>query len=474
MPLGIAAAAVLASLGTMIVSQFMGSSPIGTAKDKTFHSLWPNEPLPEQSAITLRLLGRLPESDYYETMLVLGYNQERARMLANSQRSYLSGNETVVLGRREGKTEEEIATMLVDRGYELTEARRFVKLQKFFPSPMDLINWQAKEVFEPDMIRRYGLGDEFGSLDLSSFAKVGVDEKQALNYWMAHWDHPGWATVQTLLHRGLVTEEDVWEWFRVVEIPPYWRQKMMDASYNPLTRVDVRRMHKLDVLDDEQLHKAYRDVGYNDENAALMVTWTKKYNRTDTEDPDRDLTRAQLERGYRLGLLSLAQLNDALLAMGYDSDKQAFIAASIDEQQRTDEAQDWLTLLKAQTTSGLISVNAAKDKLASLGFSSPSVDHFGELFTAYREQPHKVPSKSDVKTFVQGEMIDAIQAADFMRDLGYRDDIIELYLMTWSGSEERYREWVETMMAVWEEYETRDRLAQSHGVIDEVIKGVHT
>jgi len=469
MPLPVIAGYLATLLGTLFVSQVVLDSPIGTAKTTAFRQAWPNELLPAQASVLLHLWDKITAEEYLNKMKSLGYSAQHAAEYATASRTYLQGREIIEYGWRTEQSDDEIVSTLVGNGYDLTSAEKLLHISYFRPGPADLVNWQAKEVFEPDAIARYGLADEFGAIDLTAFRKAGIDDQQALNYWMAHWQHPGWATVQTLLHRELLSADDVWEWFRTVEIPPYWRDKMMAASYHPLTRVDVRRMHKLEVLSDEQLLKAYKDVGYNEYNASLMVDWTKKYNMMDPDDPDRELTRAQLERGYRLGLLSQSQLNEALLAMGYDSDQQAFIAASIDEQGRTDEAQDWLSLLKAQTSSGLITVEEAKNKLASLGFSSASVEHYGELYAAYREQPYKIPSKTDVKSFVQAEMITADQGADFMRDLGYQDAVIELYLMTWSGGEEQYRKWVETMMAIWDEYEARARLPQSQAIISGVL-----
>ncbi|GAG17479.1 unnamed protein product [marine sediment metagenome] len=230
-------------------------------------------------------------------------------------------------------------------------------------------------------------------------------------------------------------------------------------------------MHKLGNLDDTELYKAYRDVGYNDYNATKMVEWTIDYNATTEVDVDRDLTRAQLERGYRLGVLNSAQLDEALEAMGYDNDKRAYIVELLDEGQRIDEGQEWLTLIRAQTVSGLMTVDDARNRLSELGFESGSVEHYGNLFAAYKEQPSKIPAKTDVKTFVKAKEISPDQAYDYMRALGYADNDIEIYLRTWAGGEERYREWVEMMMSVWDEYETRKRLPGSTALIDRMVTG---
>ncbi|GAG09233.1 unnamed protein product, partial [marine sediment metagenome] len=51
--------AVMATIGTilatMAISQVILDSPIGRAKTNLFNQAWSNKPLPEQSAILLRL-----------------------------------------------------------------------------------------------------------------------------------------------------------------------------------------------------------------------------------------------------------------------------------------------------------------------------------------------------------------------------------------------------------------------------------
>ena len=155
------------------------------------------------------------------------------------------------------------------------EALKFVTL--FYPAPADLIHWQAREVFEPEMIERYGLDSEFGAIDKEPFYKAGMTDEQILNYWRAHWEHASWMQVVEMLHRGLLTEEQVWDWFRVVEIPPFWRQLLIDTAYTWPTRVDVRRWWDMRTIDETELRRLYSGMGYRGVNLDNYVLWTKVY-----------------------------------------------------------------------------------------------------------------------------------------------------------------------------------------------------
>ena len=74
-----------------------------------------------------------------------------------------------------------------------------------------------------------------------------------------------------MLHRRVIEDADLDLLLRALDVMPFWREKLKDISYNPLTRVDVRRMHRIGVLEEEGVFNAYLDVGYNEENAQLMT-----------------------------------------------------------------------------------------------------------------------------------------------------------------------------------------------------------
>ncbi|GAI87709.1 unnamed protein product, partial [marine sediment metagenome] len=341
---------------------------------------------------------------------------------------------------------EEIVQALVEHGWDSTDAEKMVEVAHFYPSPADLVNWQAKEVFEPKMVEHYGLEAELEELDLSMFAKAGMTRDQARNYWIAHWDHPSWNQLQEMLFRvPEIGEEEVRKWFRLMEVPPFWRDKMIATAYHPYTRVDVRRMHKIGVFGtgeeaDTKLRKAYTDIGFHGEQADNMVIFTKKYNMQSGESATRDLTRSMIERAYDIGYIQRDQTAEYLDGMGYDSDEVTFIIGFIDADRALSSGGDWLTLLKNQLSTGLRSREEVEQKLADLGFDGQAVTHYADLFAAWAEEPTKTPSKTDVKGWLAANVISDGEARKLLKNMGYLPKHIDLYLITWSGGAERYEE----------------------------------
>lgn len=200
------------------------------------------------------------------------YTEERA---ARTHR--LDPIAVITAWRRDKPTYEKYFDDLRDQGWsdERIEALKF--FTQFYPAPADLIRWQAREVFEPEMIARYGLDSEFGAIEKEPFYKAGMTDEQILNYWRAHWEHASWMQVVEMLHRGLVTEAEVYDWFRLVEIPPFWRDLLIQTAYTWPTRVDVRRWWDMRTIDETELRRLYSGMGYRGLNLDNYVLWTKVY-----------------------------------------------------------------------------------------------------------------------------------------------------------------------------------------------------
>jgi len=268
-------------------------------------------------------------------------------------------------------TREHLISSLKDQGWSDNDIKTLEDVAWYVPSAAEQVTWLAREVYEPDMIEKYGLDDEMPVYENTDFKKIGVSPEQMRNYWRAHWEHASWTQVIEMLHRGQLTEDDVWEWFRLVEIPPFWRQKLINVSWNVPTRVDVRRWWDMRTIDEARLREVYQWLGYHGKDLDDYVLWTKVYvafpdlmarfkNGWITEDdvrgqlialgmpperveemiqtkvkPDkpervtneRDLTKTEIYKGVKKGLISWQEGVELLLDLGYDEYEANYILA---------------------------------------------------------------------------------------------------------------------------------------------------
>jgi len=135
---------------------------------------------------------------------------------------------------------EEFLADLKDLGWSDERIEALKKLFYVMPTPSDIVLWLGREVFEPKMIEKYGLDSEWDMVErygLDWFNKIGLDPDMAKNYWRAHWSHAALGQVYSMLHRGLISEDDMREYYRLVEIPEFWRDKLTELSWDLPNRI---------------------------------------------------------------------------------------------------------------------------------------------------------------------------------------------------------------------------------------------
>lgn len=237
------------------------------------------------------------------------------------------------------------------------------ELAYHMPSFRDVVGFLAHEVFEPKMIAKYGLDDEWGELDKTMFEKVGLKEDMALNYWRDHWQHASWSQIQEMLHRGAMNEQDVYDWFRLVEIPPFWRKGLTATMYNLPGRIEIRMMAMYQLIDKPKIMELLRKDGLAEEyvkdvadmnivrgiRTDIQTRYTKKWINSeevkaeiakydlepeiatrlyqwivsntagDRTAAEKDLTAAEIIKGVKKGMLTWDEGVQQLIALGYDA-----------------------------------------------------------------------------------------------------------------------------------------------------------
>lgn len=319
--------------------------------------------------IGLWLRGEMTDAELTEHLEWLGLTPEDEPRLKSLSQIRLDPGSVITAWRRDPAKYEKYFDDLRHQGWtqDRIDTLKFITL--FIPSAADIVSWYAKEVYEPEMITRYGLDSELPVYEQTDFPKIGVDAEQARNYWRAHWVHASWTQVVEMLHRGQITEEQVWDWFRLVEIPPFWRDKLIAIAWNVPTRVDVRRFWDMRTIDEARLREVYQHQGYHGKDLDDYVLWTKVYvafpdliarfkNGWITEDdvraqltglgmpadrvdemiqtkikPDkpervtgeRDLTKTDIYKGVKKGIITWSEGEALLQRLGYDKDEATYI-----------------------------------------------------------------------------------------------------------------------------------------------------
>ena len=295
---------------------------------------------------------------------------------------------------------------------------------KLIPPMQDIITMMAHEAFEPGMQELYGLRDAYPG-DLTQWAQAnGFDAEWAMKYWISHWEHPGLATVLEMYHRDQLTDGEMWNYFSLVEIPPFWRQRIMNISYNVLTRVDVRRMWQLGVIKDEgDLHTRYRHMGYSPADATIMVEWTKTY----ALDAMKDLTRTDILSGYSDRDLTAGEAVGLLMRIGYPEDSASYLVTSEDLAAVRRRRTELTKIVHDKYVGNLITEGEARARLVTMEYAPAKISDLFELWGLERMKGVKLPSKTDLDKFLKAGVLNEVSWKQEMAKLGYGSEYISMY-----------------------------------------------
>jgi len=388
------------------------------------YNKWPNK-LPDfGTLIELRYRKLLTEAEYINNFTCQGLSPVFADKLYKMSEVTISALDYITLWRR-GEIDSAALDIALERLRMVKpEIEKLKKVTEFFPAPADLIQFAVREVYSPEVVSRFGQMQDLPPKYISESKKAGIPEEQAGNYWAAHWRLPAAGQGYQMLHRRIIDEETLSMLLRALDVMPFWRDKMIQLSYSPLTRVDVRRMNDMGVLDDEDTYNAYLDRGYSPENADNMLKFTKLYNADDTTG----LSRAAVIKAYLNGIFTRDELSDILTEFGYSPDVVSFwlSMAELDKQLKDIAALE--KDLSNQFETGAIDLTNLEIQLTQADLPPSYIKTVVNKLEKSVTPKLKLPSRADLEDWLELEIIDEKYYFDQMTMLGYRETDIQNYL----------------------------------------------
>jgi len=320
--------------------------------------------------------------------------------------------------------ESEVFQRMRQIGYTDTKTQLIMQTWEALPGISELVTMVDREAFDDAIVSKYGYMEDAHKLPYHEFAKQGLSQYWANKIWAAHWNLPSLEMGFRMLHRRIIDEAQLNDLFKIAEIPGYWRQRLIELSYNPLTRVDVRRMHATGVLSTQQVYESYLDIGYNHKNATLMTDFTIKYN----EDEDRDLTRSQVERYYRNNLIDQGTALAMLIELGYPESRALFFLANQDYEREQEFIDDVVDNVGEMYRLRMIEYNEAQQKLYDLNLPAKQVSALFDKWNIRIFKDRKLPSKTDLDKFYKAQIITLTTYGEELEKLGYPEKYVNMYM----------------------------------------------
>lgn len=259
------------------------------------------------------------------------------------------------------------------------------------PTPQDLVRFELREVFR-SKDRALQLNPP-PSAEFLDFMKLhGFEEFWSNSFWAAHWELPALLQGFEMFHRlrpgksGVskpFTRDDLQELMKKLDILPAYHNQLIDIAYQPLTRVDIRRMYKLRVIGSfNDLKEAYLDIGYNDVDAGTLARFTQ----LDVDDDDLVFIRSRVVSAYENNLIDdrefekyvLPTFRDGSLYAEFkklvDLERSKRLQVVVEKQQASQLKTPTEANIKKWLKTGLIAESQAREFFSVLKYSKERID----------------------------------------------------------------------------------------------------
>lgn len=218
-------------------------------------------------------------------------------------------------------SEGEATASLRRQGYSAGAIKAMMALRLAFPSPSDLVRFAVREVFNSRLVDLYGLNEDLPPQFLELAGKTGMSDEFARWYWAGHWELPSLTNAFEMFQRAIISEAELKDLMRAQDVMPFWRDKLIKLAYQPLTRVDIRRMYRDGVLSVEQVYRAHLDTGYSPEHAKALTDWVTQAKVSDT----KEFTKAEIISLFEARAINQPIALESLGKIGYSPDEATLL-----------------------------------------------------------------------------------------------------------------------------------------------------
>ena len=282
----------------------------------------------------------------------------------------------------------------------------------------------VREAFTPSIVSKFQLHAELPG-EMVKWAKAqGLSEEWARAYWAAHWELPSLTMGFRMLHRDIIDQPTMELLIKTHDVSPFWRDKLIDLSYDPYTRVDIRRMYAVGIVKKEEVYRNYRDLGYDHEKATNLTTFTVAL----TNEAERDLTKTEVLWGYEVGYFDPQETDALLLIMGYDQVEADYYKTKVDHKRYQAMVKETVKYIKQQYTANQIDQNTVYAELSKIGLPAEQMNRYIKEWDIKKKAKPKLLTADRLAKFRKLEVIGDDDFVREMSGLGYSDLYVGWYL----------------------------------------------
>ncbi len=401
----------------------MGAPNLEVLNQETW-ALMPTRLLEVRDLVESERRGLIERTDALTQLRAWGYDPARSELWLALRNNTIPEADALSWRHRGILSDEETRANLTARGWIPRDVEALLASSLLIPPVPDLIAMAVREAFSPEIAERFGQFEDFPAPFAEAAASQGISEEWAQRYWAAHWALPSIQMGFEMVHRGVIETDDLNLLLRAQDIMPFWRDKLTAISFSPLTRVDIRRMHKVGVLSESEVNRAYHDIGYSDENAQRLTDFTLRLNAPKAAEEVSELaalTRASVLGFFEDGIIDAPRARSLLLDLGVSEQAaDLFIGAKEADLERADR-KDQIQLILDQQGAGILQFDEAQDRLAGLGLETREQERAVTKLLRQEARLTQLPSRGELDRMLKAGVIPREEYLATLQRRGYAE-----------------------------------------------------
>jgi len=212
---------------------------------------------------------------------------------------------------------------------------------------------------------------------------------------------------------------------KTADIPEYFRDRLIDISYHPYTRIDVRRLYGQDILSEDEVYQNYLDLGYDEEHARNLTDFTTRGAKSE----EKGLTRAAVTSLYQSGILSRSDAKSMLGDLGYNSDNAEFWLLLVDYALDAQDDNAKIAAIHDQFVAGDLDDSTVMGALGPLNLPSDRQARLLTQWTIQRAAKVKKPSAAQLESLYKMGIVQADAYLAGLLRFGYNAEDANLFVI---------------------------------------------
>ncbi|RLC77719.1 MAG: hypothetical protein DRI61_11010 [Chloroflexi bacterium] len=411
-----------------------------------FNSIHPVTPFSPDILAYGKHTGKIDDNVFKTDLKSQGFAEEKHSVLYDYYKPKLPPTALLEAEKRIEKLDYDVTQALKDAGFNDKEINILRELSYAYPSPTDFIRFAVRDVFTKDTKTQEALSAEFPE-DIVPYAeKAGMRRDVLMWYWKAHWELPSPTQVYEMLHRlnpdvlrvrgeayremGLeldkleTTKETVEFYLKQADYDRRWRQRLLAISYNPLTRVDLRRIYELGLVDDNELLARLMEVGYTKKDAQLLVEFYKTFRQEEA----RTFAKTEIKYLLYYGIINEAEAKVMLERLGYTEEDAKTMIELWKVKLAEKDMRETQKFVRDAYALGEITRTEAERILREVGLSEEVIGVVLDKEDKRRLKSQKLPSPTTVVKWLKTGVITKEKAREILRSINVKEEYIEYYI----------------------------------------------